>query len=96
MLCIRGEPGAYRFRNAVKGFGENDVYLAPGRWPASIGMRPVRIPISAMTTCSRAKWDGSHWDAVLWIRETGVEISVTDNDGAVAKWCNGRGIPIER
>jgi hypothetical protein len=85
--------GMHRYRGrVVNHFGDHGVYLALG---GIVGLTtsPLSIPASAVTACSRTRWQ-DRTDAMLWIEDVGVEITLADHDGRVIGWCKARGINI--
>ena len=91
VLSGKKHKGAQTFRGIVtSSFDDTGVCLSLES-PYSWLHKPLRIPLSAITACSRTQWS-SGWDTNLWIDEALVEIAFPDNDQSVLNWCSTKNI----
>jgi hypothetical protein len=84
--------GAFLMRGASFGIDEAGVRLAVGK-PASYIYPPLRIPLTAVTACSRISWS-SGFDTPLWIGDAKVEVVLDGYEGETLAWCERNQIPI--
>lgn len=86
-FMVRREP----FRQIGTRFDESGAYLAPS-WPWSLGYKPVRVPVAAVSECREAPVGTTLSATRLRLGELGLDLDVGDDDGRVRAWCRGRGI----
>ena len=63
------------------------------REPLSWLLPPIRIPVKAVTACSRISWS-SGFDTPLWIGDAKVEIVLKGYEQETLQWCKAMSIPV--
>ena len=85
--------GAFSMRD-IGSFSIDDagIYMALNK-PSGYFDPPVRIPVSAVTACSRISWSPG-FDTPLWIGDAKVEIVLNGHERETLAWCHERQIPV--
>lgn len=69
----------------IESFNNEGIYLELKR-PYSWLHKPIFIPTSIISACSRTQWS-SGWDTNVWISEKKIELAFPDNNKSILNWC---------
>jgi hypothetical protein len=93
VLISKSHSGAFNYRDTIDvRFAGNTVEIRP-TGVFAFGLKPLRIPRSAVTLCSETCFGSSEWDANLLLSDPPVEISVRKSQDVI-DWCWANRIPI--